>query len=99
MGEMNTFIKKVLLNTVTTIWVLIAFTTIVVFWFPGSISFGVKVYGINIPTITTKNIAILLVIILGIMGATYKNSINKMQHFLIILSLAIILGHVITLIF
>ena len=99
LDEMSITIKKVLLNTAIIILVSLAIATIVVFWFPGSLSFGTRVYGINTPYMTPINRVILLGIVLGIMAATYKIIRNNWQYLLIILSLAIILGHIVVLIF
>jgi len=99
LDEMSIVLKKILLNTAMIILVSLAIVTIGFFWFPGSLLFGTRVYGINVPYITTRSIAILLGIILGTMAATYKITRNSWQYFLIILSLAIILGHVVVLVF
>lgn len=99
MKEINNLPKKVLLNTVTTIVILLALATIIVFWFPGYISFGSKIYGINTPKKTSMDTITLLVAIMGIMGATYKITRNSLQYFLIILSLAILLGHLTMVVF
>lgn len=91
----NASLKEVFLNTTTILLLLLALITIWIFWFPGYISFGAKVYGINVPRITTKSVITLLVVISVVMGATYKIIRNR-RHFLIVLSFSIILGHIIT---
>lgn len=95
MNEINTFPKKILLNMITAIVILLALAITIVFWFPGYISFGSKVYGVNTPNKTTMSIITMFIFILGVTGATNKITRNSLQHFLIILSFAIILGHII----
>lgn len=95
MNKTKSLSKKILLDMATMSLILFALFITIIFWFPMYFSFGFKVYGINIPHKTPINITVLLITVLGIIGSTYKIIRNSLRHFFIILSVAIILGHVI----